>query len=70
MERIKKLGGKIISAALALVLFFQLGAPALAAYVTNEGGVVTLIDADGKKHVVDESWEEAFPYGTFALDTT
>ena len=72
---------KTLSKALALILCvlmtFQVIQPAMA--YMDEGGAATLAeseetfsitDAEGNKTEVDETWNEEYPYGAFAFDTT
>lgn len=59
---------RVISLLLSVMLLADGIAPA-AAMLTDAPGVsqLTMIDSEGQQIAVDESWEETFPYGTFAF---
>ena len=60
---------KITAVILTTIMLFQVCVPVFGAYVrTDGGGQIFLTDSDGTVHEVDESWEERFPFGTFAFD--
>ena len=62
---------RIISLVWSVVLLANLITPALAVLrdaPTAEG--LVLVDGDGNQVAVDASWEETFPYGTFAFDAS
>ena len=68
MQTRTKVLPRIISLVLSVVLLANLITPALAVLrdaPTAEG--LVLVDGDGKQVAVDASWEETFPYGTFAF---
>ena len=71
MQTRTKVLPRIISLVLSVVLLANLITPALAVLrdaPTAEG--LVLVDGDGKQVAVDASWEETFPYGTFAFDAS
>lgn len=64
---------RLLSAALAFLMLFELSDSALAYVVegmVNAPTSITFTDADGNTQNVDESWVEAFPYGAFAFETS
>ena len=66
----RQLGMRLLSLFLALALCVQfLPEPALA-YLAEQADGLILTGADGREIVIDESWEEKFPYGTFAFQNS
>lgn len=66
----RPLGMRLLSLFLALALCVQfLPEPALA-YLAEQADGLILTGADGREIVIDESWEEKFPYGTFAFQNS
>lgn len=68
----KVLSKRILAVLMTAIMVFSMVAPALAAtvnYTENEGteGQFVITNPDGTTETVDESWEEKFPYGIFAL---
>ena len=59
---------KTVSGMLLFVMIFSmLPVEALAYYASRPEGNLTIVDKDGKQVPIDASWDEAFPYGTFAF---
>ncbi len=66
----RKLWKRLLAMLLTLALCVQiLPAPALA-YMAEKADSLTLTGKDGGEIEVDESWEERFPYGTFAFQNS
>ena len=63
-------GVRLISFFLAVLIILQIPSPALAYMVdgSETASGVTFTDSDGNTQVVDESWEERYPYGAFAFE--
>ena len=67
---------KAISTLLTFLMLFETAQPALAYLVPDAASAavtaeeLTLRDAEGNEETVDETWEEAYPYGAFAFDVT
>ncbi len=74
-KQMKKMSNRILAILMAALMLFSMVTPALAATVGNNGGAslnsaggqLVITNPDGTTEVVDESWEEEFPYGIFAL---
>lgn len=66
----RQMGKRLLSVLLALVLCVQVFPGPALAYLAEETGSLTLTDTDGREITVDESWEEEFPYGTFAFQNS
>lgn len=74
-ELMKGLSKRIISVLMTTIMIFSMVAPAFASVVNNaenagidgDKGQFVITNPDGTTEVVDESWEEKFPYGIFAL---
>lgn len=59
---------KSLAALLVLTTVAQTAIPAFsAATYSKDNGTFVLTDADGNQTIVDESWEETYPTGTFAF---
>ncbi len=59
---------KLLSGSLSVLLTAQMVLPAFSAVTeTEKPGQFLLTDAEGNTQIVDESWEETFPSGTFAF---
>lgn len=59
---------KSLAALLVLTTVAQTAVPVFsAATYAKDTGTFVLTDADGNQTIVDESWEEAYPTGTFAF---
>ena len=64
---------RLLCAALTVLMLFEASGSALAYLVTGEGSAPTSVvytDTNGNTQPVDESWEETFPYGAFAFETS
>jgi hypothetical protein len=63
-------GVRLISIILAVLIILQIPSPALAYMVNGSDAAsgITFTDSDGNTHLVDESWEERYPYGVFAFE--
>lgn len=66
----RQMGKRLLSVLLALVLCVQVFPGPALAYLAEETGSLTLTGTDGREITVDESWEEEFPYGTFAFQNS
>ena len=73
----KKTLVKILSMLLSFLMMFQVAQPALA--YRDENGAetaaeaaepVVLVDEEGNETEVDDTWNETYPFGAFAFDTT
>lgn len=61
---------KSLSTLLVLTTVAQTAIPAVSAVAySDKEGTFVMTDADGNQTVVDESWEETYPTGTFAFST-
>ncbi len=56
---------RILSLLLVLVLCTQLVSPAVASVLQGDDGSFTLTDEQG--NVIEENWDEVYPYGTFVF---
>ncbi len=73
LHTIHTYGGKraVSFAMIFAMLTTSLPLSALAGKVeVSDDGVITITDDQGNVTTVDETWEETFPYGTFALSNT
>ena len=61
---------KLISILLVLFMSISIMQPAVALWTGGSSDILTLKDASGNTIAVDESWEETFPYGTFAFENS
>ncbi len=63
-----KIHQKILSGVLSVLLSAEMVLPAFSAILETETpGQFLLTDAEGNTQIVDESWEEIYPSGTFAF---
>lgn len=64
---------KLLSGLLVVLMASQTAVPIFAyssTYVNRTDDTLTVTDSSGNEVVVDESWEETYPTGTFAFNTT
>lgn len=62
---------RVISMLLSVILLFNLTTPALAVMQDQkQAPSMTLTDKDGNPIENSQSWEEEFPYGTFAFESS
>ncbi len=73
LRKVRPFGGKR-AVSLVMILAMLVTSLPLNAWATtvslDENGVFTITDDEGNVTTVDESWEETFPYGTFAFSNT
>ncbi|MBQ5514355.1 MAG: hypothetical protein IIT84_01575, partial [Oscillospiraceae bacterium] len=68
---------KILSMLLSFLMLFQVAQPALA-YRDADGAEtasqaaeeIVLVDSEGNTTEIDESWDEAYPFGAFSFNVT
>lgn len=71
MDSRKKVFARMVSLILVIILMTNITTPALAVLMdTSSAKGVTLTDSNGNTVTADESWEETFPYGTFAFHSS
>ena len=70
----KRTLNRITAMLMAVIMFASMMMSALAATITNasvaanNAGEIVITNPDGTTEIVDESWEEEYPYGIFALE--
>ena len=61
---------RFISIMLVLSLIFSLSPVNALAYYAQKTGALQITDSAGELITADESWDEVFPYGTFAFESS